>query len=674
MTSKKDDRPGDAAGLRLRAEEMARENAAQAPENIEALPSEETRRTLHELRVHQIELEMQNEELRRAQAELDAARARYFDLYDLAPVGYCTVSEQGLILEANLTAAGLLCVARGALVRQPITRFILKEDQDIYYLHRKRLLETGQPQERELRMVKLDGTVFWAHLATSAAEDGGGAPVCRIVISDIPERERAEVALRASEQRYRSLFGHMLDGFAYCRMLYDDQDRPVDFVYLEVNAAFEQVTGLRNLVGKRVSEVIPGIRESNPELFEIYCRVALTGKPESFEIDFKPLSRWLNISVYSPGKGYFVAVFDDISERKQNEADRETMLALLRLANASNNTQELIRTVTAELQGWSGCVAVGVRLRRGDDFPYFETRGFPAEFVQAENYLCARDANQQLLRDGQGKPVLECMCGNVLCGRFDPRLPFFTSGGSFWTNSTSRLLASTTEADRQSRTRDRCHGEGFESVALIPLTCSGRTLGLLQFNDPRPGRFTPEKIAQMERAAASLAIALEQRMTQAALRASEERYRLISENTADVIWLLNVASGQCTYVSPSVQRVFGYSPEEIMAKDVRDMLTPESYQYASSRLTEVLAAFEAGDESARTQVHQVDQLRKDGSIARAEVVTTLLPDERGRVGEILGVTPTLPSGCRRKPSSSRPSRWNRSGVWRAASLTTSTTC
>ena len=128
---------------------------------------EETRRTLHELRVHQIELEMQNEELRRAQAELDAARARYFDLYDLAPVGYATVSEKGLILETNLTAATLLGVARDALVRQPFSRFILKEDQDLYSLHRKKLFEThsassgqaGEPQACELRMVKKDGTL-----------------------------------------------------------------------------------------------------------------------------------------------------------------------------------------------------------------------------------------------------------------------------------------------------------------------------------------------------------------------------------------------------------------------------------------------------------------------------------------------------------------------------------
>lgn len=99
--------------LRRQAEEIARGNAGQSPENIATLSPEETRRMLHELRVHQIELEMQNEELCRAQVELSAAKARYFDLYDLAPVGYCTISEQGLILQANLTAATLLGVARG---------------------------------------------------------------------------------------------------------------------------------------------------------------------------------------------------------------------------------------------------------------------------------------------------------------------------------------------------------------------------------------------------------------------------------------------------------------------------------------------------------------------------------------------------------------------------------
>ena len=143
---------------------------------------------------------MQNEELRAAQAEIEAGRARYFDLYDLAPVGYCTLSEQGLILEANLTAATLLNVNRGALVKQPISRFIIVDDQDIYYLHRKKLIETGEPQEYELRLAKQDGAHFWAHLTATSARAEDGAPVCRCVLSDITTRKLAEEALSRQQR------------------------------------------------------------------------------------------------------------------------------------------------------------------------------------------------------------------------------------------------------------------------------------------------------------------------------------------------------------------------------------------------------------------------------------------------------------------------------------------
>ena len=144
-------------GLRQRAEELWRKQAADRRNPAQPtadIPLEEALNLLHELEVHQIELEMQNEELRRAQEEIAASRARYFDLYELAPVGYLTLSEKGLILEANLTAANLLGVERSQLVKRPLFRFIVPEDQDIYYLHRKRLLATRQPQVCELRMVR----------------------------------------------------------------------------------------------------------------------------------------------------------------------------------------------------------------------------------------------------------------------------------------------------------------------------------------------------------------------------------------------------------------------------------------------------------------------------------------------------------------------------------------
>ena len=136
------------------------------------------------------------------------------------------------------------------------------------------------------------------------------------VAHDITQRKRAEEQMRESEQRYRALFEHMHEGFAYCRMVYDGRQQPVDFVYLSVNHSFGRLTGLENVEGRTVTELIPGIREMSPEVFEIYGRVAATGNAETFEFYFKPIKRWLNISAYCPAPGFFAAVFDDITERK----------------------------------------------------------------------------------------------------------------------------------------------------------------------------------------------------------------------------------------------------------------------------------------------------------------------------------------------------------------------
>ncbi|MDD5250914.1 MAG: PAS domain S-box protein [Rhodocyclaceae bacterium] len=138
-----------------------------------------------------------------------------------------------------------------------------------------------------------------------------------------------EQAVKQSEARYRFLFGNMLEGFAYCRMIFVD-GRPDDFVYLDVNPAFERLTGLKDVTGRRIGEIAPGIRAASPALFEAYGRVAQGGPPEQFEMLVEPLGQWFSIAAYAAEPGCFVAVFDVVTERKTTEMQLENERSRLR--------------------------------------------------------------------------------------------------------------------------------------------------------------------------------------------------------------------------------------------------------------------------------------------------------------------------------------------------------
>jgi signal transduction histidine kinase len=224
----------------------------------------------------------------------------------------------------------------------------------------------------------------------------------------------------------------------------------------------------------------------------------------------------------------------------QSENEREQTLHLLQLLNTDAPFEDVTVSILSFFQNLSGCESLGLRLRAGDDFPYFQTTGFALPFLQAENRLCRLEARGEVLRDADGAAVLECMCGNVLSGRTDPRLTCFTAYGSFWTNDSSALLAAQ-QLDTCSL-RNRCNREGYESVALIPLRSRGQVLGLLQLNDRRRGVFSLERIAFWERLADSLAIAVLRGEQEQALRtsgyelktANELLEQRVSERTAEL--------------------------------------------------------------------------------------------------------------------------------------------
>jgi len=183
--------------LRKRAEAMLETQG----EEVLDLSPEQVSNLVQELRTHQIQLELQNEELRMAQVDLAESRDRYSNLYDFAPVGYVTVSEKDLILEANLTLAVTLGVERGCLLKKPFTKFIVSEDQDIYHLHRRALLETKESRTCELRVRQKEGNPLWVRMECVAEKDCDRSGIrFRSAIIDITKRKRAEEALE--EARY----------------------------------------------------------------------------------------------------------------------------------------------------------------------------------------------------------------------------------------------------------------------------------------------------------------------------------------------------------------------------------------------------------------------------------------------------------------------------------------
>ena len=330
------------------------------------------------------------------------------------------------------------------------------------------------------------------------------------------ERQQAEQALRVSEQRYRSLFEHMLDGFAYCRMLYEI-GLPRDFIYLEVNSAFERLTGLKNVAGKQVSEVIPGVQETNPELFEIYGRVALTGQPEKFETWLPSLGSWFAVSVYSPRKEHFVAVFDNITARKQ--AERE-------LFNANQRLEALMRAVP-----------VGVSF--SDDPTCQRITGNPAvlaqfEVMAADNLSASAPdtvaPGRQVRFFREGRPVTDAelplqraVAENMVIPpmELEVRLP---SGRQWFTEASGAPVRG-------------LHGEVVGGLAVtVDITA--------------------------------------RKQAEEALRLTEERYRLLYDRNPDGVFVVDT-TGRFLVANPACEVISGYPIAELLQKSFMELCVPD---------------------------------------------------------------------------------------------------
>jgi PAS domain S-box-containing protein len=381
------------------------------------------------------------------------------------------------------------------------------------------------------------------------------------VFFDTTDSKKAEEFRKKEEHRYRKIIETSLDGFwvvdANCRII-------------EVNNTYCVLSGYsrEEINGSPISNFI--FRGEQADIRERRDKI-LSNVTDIFESIHrkKDGTLWnVEVNATSAGEGGLLYVFlKDITRKKETEKEKEITIKLLSHINETNNISDLIKKTISVFREISGCEAVSVRYKENEDIPYTNASGFPEKIMLAEKFLCQHDCSGQIVRDAHGDQVLDCMCGNIFRGRFNPELTFYTESGSFWTNSTTELLKNTDEDYRQARICNKCYGEGFESVALIPLRIGKETFGLLQLNDKRKGMFDLGRIHFFERQAAYISGALSHFENQEILVKNENRYRYISSLISNVAYTCRKKDGvfRFDWLAGSVMKIFGYTIEEMLS-------------------------------------------------------------------------------------------------------------
>ena len=524
--------PAASAGpsVRVRAEQIVRDQVARSPVSHDDLSPQETQLKLHELRVHQIELELQNEELRRSQVELSTLQTRYFDLYDLAPVGYVTVSERGLILQANLAAATLLGEARAALLKQRISRFVLEEDHDVYYLLRKRLLDSDESQSCELRLARAESATHWVSMVATVTHNAEGALVIRCVLIDVTKRKKIEEALREREKEMRCLadVSKLINSdTSLATVLQFCAERlPDGWFHPDVACARVTLNG--------TSYQTPNFRETAwRQSTSIEADGSLVGKVEVHYLEERP----------QRDEGPFLTeerrLLGEIARRIGWAVDREhariftqARLCIAELDSSGSDTNEILRAALDAAEA------------------------ITASQIGFMHFVAADEASLTL--QVWSTNTLTHMCTAEGVGRH-----YAIGDAGVWTDCV-RTREAVIHNDYASLSHKKGMPEGHATVVrelVVPILRNGKVILILGVGN-KADDYRESDVRAVQAIAETVQIVFERRLADAELRASEARWQFALDGAGDGVWDWNNVTNE-VYYSPRWKSMLGFAPEDL---------------------------------------------------------------------------------------------------------------
>lgn len=458
--------------------------------------------------------------------------------------------------------------------------------------------EKRRPFTLDYRLRRHDGEYRWA-IDAGRPRFGPNSEFLGYIgsVLDITERKRAEVALRESEEKYRTVFTSIDEGFCVVEMLLDEQGKPHDYLFLEINPMFEQLTGLRNAIGRTARELVPGLEEF---WVEIYGRVALTGEPVRFEHFAEPMNRWFNVHASRVGdetSRRVAIVFTNITERKRAEVLLAAEKKVLELIVTGAAMPEVLDTLMRETEAQS-------------------TDGMLC------SVLLADEKGQRLLHGAASSlpPAYNEAIHGIVIG---------PSTGSCGTAAFERKPVFVTDIAADSRWADfkdlaTTHGLGACHSTPI-LSSQGRLLGTIAMYYRRPHNPGAHDRQLIERAAQLAGIAIERSQAEEALRESEARYHSIFEKAVGGIFQTTL-DGKYVAVNPALARMYGYDSPNDMIATITDIA---SQLYVDpGRRNEFLRVMQAQKEVTGFEALVY---RKDGSFMWISESARTLRDQTGTV-------------------------------------------